>query len=570
MSKLFKALESKVKRMEQTFRSRGWEKTGTDVKRYVVPDRGRFLQGDNETDSNYSKPDDRDFVIDDAAEQALMFLVSGFMSMLVPETSPWLKLRVKDPALMSVKAVKIWLGEVSQLILDVLSQNDAYSVMQNTFTEFGAFSTGCQLIDEDTINTIAPKSFTYGEYFLVNGKNNKPNSFAAKSFWNAEELRAEFGEGNLSPAAQRDLKDGSTGTGEKRYLVWFLIEPNDGRTKGLKNPQGLPFNAVYWQQAPKTAQGGEQKLLRISGYHEFPVQAPRWSTISNDTYGKEAPGVKQLNATKMLQSIVEDRLVATNLMGRPPLVSNGHDDDINNLPGGITYGVDVVGNAFSVQPLMPNYRPDINAMLTSEGKTVSGIEIGFYKPLFLITSDVSDAKRMTATEVVSRNEEKFAMLGPILNRVFNELLKPMIDRVFNILTRQGFFDEDGVYPIPEELLDIELEVEFTSILAQAQKAVGLNNIDRFIERVTLLMGVDESVKDKVDLDAVVEEWGLNVPAKLIRDPEETAAIREFMAEQNAAAQQQAMMESNASIAKDMGSASTAEGTALGDLAEEES
>jgi len=561
---LLSKLKDRVKSMEQTFRSRGWERTGLDVKRFLVPDRGRFLQGNNPKDSNDSKPEDREYVLDDTGEQALSYLVSGFMSMLVPETSPWLKLKHSNPQLQSIKEIGVWLDDVRDLVLQVFSDADVYGTLYNTFTEFGAFATGCQLLDADPINTLQPRSFTYGEYFLRNGENGKPNTFAHRSYWTARELADRFGEENLSHTVKTHLKD--QGQADKRFLVWHLIEPNDGRLEGLSNPTRLPFNSVYFEH---DVGDNHKNLLEVKGYHEFPVQAPRWAVISNDVYGKESPGLKQLGNVKMLQSVVEDRLIITKRMGDPPLVATGAQSDINALPGGVTYGTDAFGNQPVVSQLFQD-NPNIQALLTSEEMTRELITNGFFNQLFLIVSDVSDAKRMTATDVVSRNEEKFAMLGPILNRVFNELLEPMIYRTINILERQGFFHpEYGEYPMPAELEGQVIDIEFVSVLAQAQKAVGLNAIDRYLERAGIAASLDPSALDAIDMDEVMNAYGQNVPARIVTDQEERDAIRQQRAQQEAAMAQMAAMESAAQTAKTMSETPTAEGTMLEELGAEE-
>ncbi|PWG73491.1 phage head-tail adapter protein, partial [Enterococcus hirae] len=77
---------------------------------------------------------------------------------------------------------------------------------------------------------------------------------------------------------------------------------------------------------------------------------------------------------------------------------------------------------------------------------------------------LSDRREMTAREVQERHEEKLLMLGPVIERVQNELLDPMIDRVFSIALRGN-----ALPPPPEELEGVDLRVEYISILAQAQR-----------------------------------------------------------------------------------------------------
>ena len=558
-------LHNKFKKLEQTFIERHWRETGRDIKDYLVPYRGRFLSGTSSDESNKARTDDRQYIYDDAGEQALGVLVSLFMSMLTPQTSPWFKLRVADPAIQQVKRVRVWLDSVSELILRVFAQSNVYGVLDNTYREFCSFATGSQMIMEDEVRTLLPISFTYGEYFIETNARREVDTLARKLYMTAEQMRAQFGEEVLSRQVKQELKP--QGNAAKLFLVKQLIEPNDGRS-GITNPNGMPFNSYYWEDA-STADGNTsnpQTLLAVGGFEEFPAQTPRWNVISNDSYGKESPGMRKLSDIKMLQSIVEDLLIASKRVGDPPVVSNSDYNQIDTLPGGVSTVTDAVGGTGGVQPLFQNYRPDLQALYAIIEKVEASIERGFYNDLALLVSG-ADNDRMTATEVVARNEEKFALLGPVLDKLNNELLKPLIDRTFNILARQGFFEQDGMYPLPEELSDTELDVEYTSILAQAQRAVGLNNVDRFLERVGLLAQLDPSALDMIDTDAIVEQYGENVPAKLLREVEEAIEIREQRAMQQQAAAEIAAMESGAQVTKDLAASPVGAGTALDEVEE---
>ena len=83
---------------------------------------------------------------------------------------------------------------------------------------------------------------------------------------------------------------------------------------------------------------------------------------------------------------------------------------------------------------------------------------------------------MTATETVARTEQKMRLLGPVMGRVSQELLKPAINRVFDILQRQGRFGD-----VPEQLDAQETKVEYVSPLAKAQRTGDLQSLMRGVE-----------------------------------------------------------------------------------------
>ena len=92
----------------------------------------------------------------------------------------------------------------------------------------------------------------------------------------------------------------------------------------------------------------------------------------------------------------------------------------------------------------------------------------------MISSQPADG-RMTATEVAERHEEKLLMLGPVLERLNDEMLSPLVRMTFQRALKAGILP-----PPPPELNMQQLNIKFVSMLAQAQRAIGTNSIDRYV------------------------------------------------------------------------------------------
>ena len=144
---------------------------------------------------------------------------------------------------------------------------------------------------------------------------------------------------------------------------------------------------------------------------------------------------------------------------------------------------------------------------------------------------------MTATEVLQRNEEKMRLLGPVLGRLQAELLQPLISRSFALLLRAGLLPAP-----PEELQGQDIDIEYVSPLAKAQKLTDLQAMLRGFE-ILLQVSQVAPVTDYLDGDAMVqylvETAGL--PARVIRVTAEVEEVRRQQAEQ-AAMQQQMQQE----------------------------
>jgi len=130
--------------------------------------------------------------------------------------------------------------------------------------------------------------------------------------------------------------------------------------------------------------------------------------------------------------------------------------------------------------------------------------------------------QMTATEVIQRNEEKMRLLGPVLGRLQSELLKPLIDRAFNILLRKNQFR-----PAPDFLSGQDIEIEYVSPLAKAQKSTELQSIMRAIEIMGSLANV-APVFDHVNMDNLVRHLAdiVGVPQKILKPRSQLNAERQ--------------------------------------------
>jgi hypothetical protein len=169
---------------------------------------------------------------------------------------------------------------------------------------------------------------------------------------------------------------------------------------------------------------------------------------------------------------------------------------------------------------------------------------------------------ITAREIQERHEEKLLMLGPVLERLNDELLDPLIDRTFGIMLRRGL-----IPPPPEELQGMELNVEYVSVMAQAMKLTGITSIERFMSFAGNLAGVNPGVLDKVDFDQAVDEYAnmVGVPPSMIKDDDTVAKIREQRAQQQAAMQQAEMAAQGAQTAKTLSETQVTDENVVGQM-----
>jgi hypothetical protein len=170
----------------------------------------------------------------------------------------------------------------------------------------------------------------------------------------------------------------------------------------------------------------------------------------------------------------------------------------------------------------------------------------YYADLFLMLASQPANSRMTATEVAERHEEKLLMLGPVLERLHNELLSPFIDMTFERMVEASMLP-----PAPPELQGADMEIEFISTLAQAQRAVAAAGSDRLLGTVSNLAQLWPEVRHKVNAMQVVDSYGemFGTDPKLLRSDEEAQAKADAEAQAAQAAQQGAAMAQTVESAK---------------------
>ncbi|MBR2866056.1 MAG: head-tail connector protein [Elusimicrobiaceae bacterium] len=480
-----------------------WQSTWKELAAFIAPTRG-FFEG--ETAGNGKKINHR-VLIDSDPLLAVEVLSAGMMSGLTSPSRSWFELSLSDHQRMKQPGVRPWLYEVRRRMEDVFSRSNVYNALHSFYQEIAVFGTAAFLLEEDEEKVISCRSFTAGEYVLGCDDKGKINAFGRAFFMTPLQMEETFGAENLPLSLRR-------AAAEKRpewQQVLHVIMPNAHADSTKEDFAHMPYVSAYF-----TPQG---HLLKRGGYRQFPVIAARWEVKNSaDIYGR-SPGWKSLGDVKMLQKMQKAKLVALDKNTNPPMmVSANVQGEVNLLPGGLTRYSGTTDAA-----VKPAYQVsiDLAALENSIERVKQTIKGQFFADVFLMLN-TQQAGRMTATEVAERHQEKMLVLGPVLERLKNELLDPLIERTFALMWQRG------VVPMPpESIAGEELKVQYVSMIAQAQKAQGIHAIEQGISFVSRLAQGRQEVLDKIDFDAAVEEGLdlLGVPPVLLRPEEQTQTIR---------------------------------------------
>ena len=500
---------------------------------YILPRRGRFLLTPNQG----SRGDPRNQkIVDSTATLAARTLASGMMAGITSPARPWFRLSAGDSAAAQSIPVKLWLDEVTKRMMRVFARSNFYNALAVMYEELGVFGTAVMIILDDHEEVIRCHPLTVGEYYLANSDRQAVNTVYREFPLTVAQVVEQFGEEACSATVRSLYRSGQLDT---EVMIGHAIEPNDTQVADSPAASRMPFRSVYWEMG-----SGQALVLAQSGFREFPACAPRWHLMGNDVYGR-SPGMDALGDVKALQVEQKRKAQAIEKMVNPPMVADValKNQPATLLPGGVTY---LPGNTAGVG-FKPVYEvtPPLAGLVEDIQEVQKRINQAFYADLWLMISELDSVR--TATEINERKEEKLLMLGPVLERLNAELLDPAVKRTFAVMSRAGLLP-----PAPRELQHQPLQIQYVSVLAQAQKAVATSSIERLVAFVASLATTRPEAADKVDFDVLVDEYAdlVGVSPKAIVPQAQVMRVRQAKAQQQQAlAAHQQMLQTGTAVAK---------------------
>jgi hypothetical protein len=523
-----------------------WLAHWREISQVQQPRLGRFLVTDRNKGGKEKMR--HNHILDNTAVRSSATLAAGMMSGMTSPARPWFRLTLEDTALAESPRVKQWLHDVNQRMLRIYAASNTYRSLHSCYEELGLFGTWADFMMPNFETVVHHMPMTIGEYALATNELGVVDTMCREMQMTVRQLVQKFGRDNCSQTV-RNLYDA------KNYDAWVdvvhLVEPRDSYDPRKGDNLNMPFASCYVE----IGKDDWDKPLRESGFKEFPVLAPRWTATSTDVYG-HSPGMECLGDVNSLQFSQRRKAQGIDYQTNPPIgvPSFMRGRHVDRLPGGVTYydasqNTGGIKSLFDVQLNLQHLREDIL-------DTRQRIRESYFADMFLMLANDPQGQ-MTATEVAERHEEKLLMLGPVLERLHNELLNPLVERTFERMVEADMLT--GRLQPPEELQGVDLKVEFVSILAQAQRAVSARGIDRLLGTVGNLAALWPGVTHKIKPMQVVDEY-----ADLYGVNPEIIASDEEAEEASAAAAQQAASQQALAAAPGMATAAKAMGEVDGD------
>lgn len=499
----------------------------------VLPYHGRYLDGSNsdKEDDGHVRDDKR---TNSTAYQAAKITTAGFLEGLCPSSRPFWFPDVNDDKLMNDNVVYDWLTRQRNKVMLAMDKSGFYETMANVMLEGFCFGTAPLYIWSDMKTIARCETDTIGEYRMQKDEYGEICSIYRDKWYTAYQINRLFNPEGKKPedvfpvCIANALKNNEP---YEKFLVVHAIEPAKFYEPGKPGAAGMGYESVYYLKNGQTKDG---KPLKRSHFKTKPFEVNRFEVIGNETWGNSI--IKEiLGEIEYLQDQAVELACTIETQNKPTLAA---PVDLKGL--GQKLGANKIiyyttpHNAESIKPIQETF---INIQMLDAviEKIENRVKEALLNNALKAITDMT--KEATKFEVSKVYEEKMMILGGFTKRFNSKFLRNVIERFWNILDDLGLID-----PAPQQIAGAEIKVEFTSLLAQAQRSIGSSTIEQSLDFVLRAAAVDQGLMDVADFEAYIRTYNrsISAPPLLLRSSEDIAKIRE----QRNQDQQNAMMMQN--------------------------
>lgn len=463
---------------------------------------------------------------DERAEMALDRATALHDSVTTPENQTWHQLRQTNAELDKVQAVREYFDTVNEILFKWrYAPRAGFSVAKHEKTRsLLGFGTGVMFIGAGKGNPRFRIPLWYrpihlSEVFLSENQQGFVDKVYRRFRMSGRQVLDEYGEKNVPPGSLELLKKDS----ETFFMVIHAVRPNPKFDPDSLDPNKFRFVSRHWLDGRS-----DGTFMRAGGFRTFPYSVTRDSRRPTEQYGRGTL-LRILPAIQMRNQMKRTQIRVWHMASDPTLLLKDDSSiDIADLrPGrGVVGGLDAQGNP-TIQPFTSGANFEISQeFLIQEGET---IDQAFNLDLFLNPTALEGRDRVTATEILARDQERVRIMTPLSSRDETESLGPMIERELDILT-----DLDGLPPMPPELIEAEgeFDIEFTNPLAVSRRSDEAIGSVQTVQAVMELAQVKPLALDIIDEDeyARILARANSSPEALLNSPEEVAMIRQQRAE----------------------------------------
>ena len=483
----------------KTYRS-NWESHWQEIGDFVAPNKGNITKKRTHGDKNTER------IFDGTAQFAAELMASSMHGMLTNSGTPWFSLRYTDDEFETDDTSKEWLEAATDTMYVEIGRSNFHEAINELYFDLVTFGTAVMFVDTDKEGTLRFSTRHISECYVSEDEFGRVDTVFREFKMPARAAVAQFGEENIT---QRLLKKSQSDPYDMVELL-HVVMPRYERDTVKIDAKNKPVASIYLDP-------GDKKIISESGFDEFPYMVPRFRKASYENGYGRSPAMTALSDIKMLNEMSKAVIQAAQLQIHPPLLvpDDGFILPVRTVPGGLNFYRS--GTRDRIEPLNIGANNPLGENQLEQRRTAIRAAL-YVDPLV-----TGNRPGMTATEVIQKSTEKMRILAPLTGRLQSELLRPLIDRIFNLISKKK-----GFAPAPETMAGNEIDIEYVSPLAKAQRQGDVQASLELFQFLAPLMQVDPNVVDFLDVDGLAKHIikTTGVPASVVRGAEEVAAIRE--------------------------------------------
>lgn len=468
---------------------------------------------------------------DGHATRSFRYLEGGMYSGLSSPNRPWFKFRLGGK-IEEGHAARVWLDECEDIVAEMLAGSNFYSVARANYGELGKFGNAAGIMDEDFEKGVSCTALTAGEYSFSTNYQGEVDTLLRLCRMDTRQVVQKFvrqpdGAMDWGHVTDQVKQAWANSNYAMSFTVFHLIEPNEDWREGAVGRDGMQWGSVKWL----AGQPGD-RILEHRGYHEKPFWVPRWKVYGGSDYGV-GPGHDALPDMRELQFQAKRKGEVTDMVVKP--ATQGPPKVLKLKPGSHTAVANIDHGKVEVIYQAP-YQA-IGLVAEDVQRCRQAIDEATYADLFMAISEREGVQPLNDLESTLRNDEKMTQLGPVIERVNNDMLAVAVERAFGVAMRG-----DLLPPPPEEIEGREIDIEFVSVLAQAQKMMGMGQTERTLAFAGSVAQFQPDVIDNIDGDELVRDhWSRSgAPSAGLRSEKDIEDIRSQRAQQQQAERMAAM------------------------------
>ena len=459
-----------------------------------------------------------DNVYDGSARLAAQIAAAGMFGYSCNPADEWASISVSGSGLKKSKAVRDWIADVNLILVNTFEKYDIYRHLVPAFNSIVPIGTATITVEEDFINKGIRYRFWHpGDYVIGTDAYNEVNQFGTEVEYENYKLKDIYTIEEMGPELAGRIEDNPWA----KTKITYMVIPNTLYEKD--NPFANKMKYSGYHLSPF-----DERIIRQDGYNEFPAAVWRWSVQGRLTYGI-GMAAKALPDIYILNQSARTRLEAEQKMADPPVnIPAEMMDDYHLGPGGKNFYRSPDRHIFPV-----GTRYDYPAAIDAVNRYTDLVNRHMYTDFFMLLGQ--STTRRTAQEVAEIQQEKAAMLGPIVSFMNKSFLDPLVRETLRILAKQGKIPE-----APREIEEEDYEIAFLGPLTIAQKYSQIQK--RVLDPINTALQyaqVDQQVVDNFDFDITTRLLGeaFSIPYGIMREENEVKGLRKERAEAQARAMQ---------------------------------